>query len=104
MNPRGERNTIRPTDKAYSIQPANGIVELTRETEVYINAQDTSVYTKLVEDSPAVSSLGLCCKEPGYFYMWNKAQQTNDGVIIACHTENYFPLAAVTRQKRSIRL
>ena len=49
---------IRPTDKRLSIQTANGIVEVTREADVYINELDTYVYIKLVEDSPAVLSVG----------------------------------------------
>ena len=42
----GERSTIRPTDRTYKIQTADGVVEVHHEAGV--------VYNKLVDDSPVV--------------------------------------------------
>ena len=82
------RKAIRPKDKRLSIQTANGTVEVTREADVYINELDTYVYIKLVEDSPAVLSVGRFCNVISYSNGWNTRehpQLTKDGVIIECY-------------------
>ena len=53
------------------------------EAEVYINESDIYVCTKLVEDLPAVFSLGRFCNEKGsYQNAGEHPQLTKDRVII----------------------
>ena len=50
---------------------------------------------KLLEDTPAVLSLGKLCDENGYSYEWINGQKpylTKNGIRIQCNTENFVPI------------
>ena len=50
---------------------------------------------KVLEDTPAVSSLGKLCDEHGYSYDWINGQKThliNNGILIQCNTEKFVPI------------
>ena len=50
---------------------------------------------KLLEDTPAVLTLGKLCEDHGYSYEWTsgqKPQLNKDGRRIQCSTENYVPM------------
>ena len=50
---------------------------------------------KLLEDTPAVLSLGKLCDEHGYSYEWINGQKPHlikDGIRIQCNTENFVPI------------
>ena len=50
---------------------------------------------KVLENTPAVLSLGKFCDENGYFYEWINGQKPhliNDGIRIICNTENFVPI------------
>ena len=50
---------------------------------------------KVLEDTPAVLSLGKLCDENGYSYEWINGQKphlTKDGIRIICNTENFVPI------------
>ena len=49
---------------------------------------------KVLENTPAVLSLGKLCDENGYPYEWIKGQKhlVKDGIRIICNTENFVPI------------
>ena len=59
----GEKDTIRRSREPTVITNANGQVEKTEEATVYVNDLDVFDIMMLLEDSPAVPSLGLPCGE-----------------------------------------
>ena len=64
----GEKDTIRRSNEPTVITTANGKAESTEEATVYVNDLDVFVTMMLLEDSPAVLSLGLFCEQVGYSY------------------------------------
>ena len=50
---------------------------------------------KVLEDTPAILSLGKLCDEHGYPYEWINGQKTHlikNGIRIQCNTENFVPI------------
>ena len=50
---------------------------------------------KVLENTPAVLSLGKLCDENGYSYEWINGQKPHlikDGIRISCNTENFVPI------------
>ena len=50
---------------------------------------------KVLDDTPAVSSLGKLCEEHGYSYGWINGQKPHlikNGIRIQCNTENFVPI------------
>ena len=50
---------------------------------------------KVLENTPAVLSLGKLCDEHGYSYEWINGQQPHlnkNGIRIQCNTENFVPI------------
>ena len=50
---------------------------------------------KVLEDTPAVLSLGKLCDENGYSYEWINGQKLHlikNGIRIQCNTENFVPI------------
>ena len=50
---------------------------------------------KVIENTPAVLSLGKLCDENGYSYEWINGQKPHlikDGIRIPCNTENFVPI------------
>ena len=50
---------------------------------------------KVLDNTPAVLSLGKLCDENGYSYEWINGQKphlTKDGIRIICNTENFVPI------------
>ena len=50
---------------------------------------------KVLDNTPAVMSLGKFCDENGYFYEWIDGQKPHlikDGIRIICNTEKFVPI------------
>ena len=50
---------------------------------------------KVLEDTPAVLSLGKLCDEHGYAYEWINGQKTHfikNGIRLQCNRENLVPI------------
>ena len=61
----------------------------------YVTELDLFVTVKLLEDTPAILSLGKLCEDHGYFYEWTggqKPQLIKNGRRKQCSTENYAPI------------
>ena len=71
---------------------ANGEVQTNEEATIYFRELDIFLTMKLLEDTPAVLSLGKLCDEHGYSYEWIKGQKPHlikNGIRILCNTENF---------------
>ena len=74
---------------------ANGEVQTHEEAIVYVKELDMFLTTKVLENTPAVVSLGKLCDENGYSYEWINGQKPHlikDGIRIICNTENFVPI------------
>ena len=71
---------------------ANGEVQTHEEAIVYVKELDILLTMKVLDNTPAVLSLGKLCDENGYSYEWINGQKPRlikDGIRIPCNTENY---------------
>ena len=75
--------------------PANGEVQTHEEATVYVKELDIFLTMKVLENTPAVLSLGKLCDENGYSYEWINGQKPHlnkNGIRIICNTENFVPI------------
>ena len=71
---------------------ANGEVQTHEEAIVYVKDLDIFLTMKVLDNTPAVLSLGKLCDENGYSYEWINGQKPHlikDGIRIICNTENF---------------
>ena len=62
---------------------------------VYVKELDIFLTMKVLEDTPAVLSLGKLCDEHGYSYEWINGQKPHlieNGIRTQCNTENFVPI------------
>ena len=74
---------------------ANGQVQSHEEAIVYVKELDIFLTLKVLDNTPAVLSLGKLCDENGYSYEWINGQKphlTKNGIRIICNTENFVPI------------
>ena len=74
---------------------ANGEVHTHEEAIVYVKELDILLTMKVLDNTPAVLSLGKLCDENGYSYEWINGQKPHpikDGFRIICNTENFVPI------------
>ena len=74
---------------------ANGEVQTHEEVTVYVKELDILLTMKVLENTPALSSLGNLCDENGYSYEWINGQKPHlikNGIRIQCITENFVPI------------
>ena len=74
---------------------ANGEVQTHEEATVYVKELDIFLTMKVLENTPAVLSLGKLCDENGYSYEWINGQKPHlikNGIRIPCNTENFVPI------------
>ena len=65
----GELETLKRSRSPITVVTAKGEVQ-TNEVQVYVHDLHTFVTVQLLEDTPAVFSLGKLCKEHDYTYEW----------------------------------
>ena len=74
---------------------ANGEVQTHEEAILYVKELDIFLTLKVLDNAPAVLSLGKLCDENGYSYEWINGQKPDlikDGIRIICNTENFVPI------------
>ena len=74
---------------------ANGEVQTHEEATVYVKELDIFLTVKVLENTPAVLSLGKLCDENGYSYEWINGQKPHlikNGIRIICNMENFVPI------------
>ena len=62
---------------------------------MYVKELDIFLTMKVLENTPAVLSLGKLCDENGYSYEWINGQKPHvikNGIRIICNTENFVPI------------
>ena len=62
---------------------------------MYVKELDIFLTMKVLDNTPAVLSLGKLCDENGYSYEWINGQKPHlikDGIRIICSTENFVPI------------
>ena len=77
------------------VTSAKGEVHTHEEAIVYVKELDIFLTMKVLENTPAVLSLGKLCDENGYSYEWINGQKPHlikDGIRIICNTENFVPI------------
>ena len=90
-----ELETVKVSKSPTTVVTANGEVQTTEEATVYVKELDLFVTVKLLDDTPAVLSLGKLCEDHGYSYEWtsgHKPQLTQSGRRIKCSTANCVPI------------
>ena len=76
----------------------NGEVQTHEEATMYVKELDIFLTLKVIENTPAVLSLGKLCDENGYSYEWIKGQRPHliqNGSRRQCNTENFLPIVVV---------
>ena len=90
-----ELETVKVSISPTTVVTANGEVQTKEEATVSVKELDLFVTVKLLEDTPAVLSLGKLCEDHGYSYHWTTGQRPQlikDGRLIKCNTANYVPI------------
>ena len=90
-----EMDTLTKSCSPTIVITANGEVQTHEEAIVYVKELDIFLTMKVLENTPAVLSLGKLCDENGYSYEWINGQKphlTEDGIRIICNTENFVPI------------
>ena len=83
-----ELETMRISRNLTTVMTANGEVQTREEATVYVKELDLFVTVMLLEETPAVRSLGKLCEDHGYTYQWTsgrKPQHTKKGKRIDCN-------------------
>ena len=88
-----ELETLTTSRSPTTVITANGELQTLEEATVYVKELDKFLTMKVLEDTPAVSSLGKLCDEHGYSYEWINGQK------ITSHKKRY----SDTVQHRDLR-
>ena len=81
---------------------ANGEVQTHEEATAHVKELDIFLTMKVLEDTPAVLSLGKLCDEHGYSYEWINGQKPHlikNGIRTQCNTENFVPIVLLVYQR-----
>ena len=77
-----------------TVMTADGEVQTREEATVYVKELDLFVTVMLLEETPAVLSLGKLCEDHGYSYHWSSGREpqlTKKGKKIDCKKSNCVP-------------
>ena len=90
-----EMDTLTKSCSPTMVITANGEVQTHEEATVYVKELGIFLTMKVLENTPAVLSLGKLCDENGYSYEWINGQKPHlikNGIRIQCNTENFVPV------------
>ena len=90
-----EMDTLTKSCSPKIVITANGEVQTHEEATVYVKELDIFLTMKVLENTPAVLSLGKLCDENGYSYEWTngpKPHLIKNEIRIPCNTENFVPV------------
>ena len=90
-----EMDTLTKSCSPTTVITANGEVQTHEEATVYVKELEKLLTMKVLENTPAVLSLGKLCDENGYSYEWIDGQKPHlikNGIRIQCSTENLVPI------------
>ena len=89
-----ELATMRISRSQTTVMTANDEVQTREEATVYVKQLDLFVKVMLLEETPAVLSLGKLCEDHGNTYHWISGQKPHlirNGKRIDCNFSNYVP-------------
>ena len=89
-----EMGTLTKSCSPTIVITANGEVQTHEEATVYVKELENFLTMKVLENTPAVLSLGKLCDENGYSYEWINGQKPHlikNGIRIPRNTENFVP-------------
>ena len=92
---KAEMDTLTKSCSPTIVITANGEVPTHEEATVYDRELDIFLTMRVLENTPAVLSLGKLCDENENSYEWINGQKPhliNDGIRIICNTENFVPI------------
>ena len=90
-----EMDTLTKSCSPTMVITANGEVQTHEEAIVYVKGLEIFLTMKVLENTPAVLSLGKLCDENGHSYEWINGQKPHlikNGIRIQCNTENFVPI------------
>ena len=90
-----EMDTLTISCSPTIIITANGEAQTHEEATVYVKELDIFLIVTVLENTPAVLSLGKLCDEHGYSYERINGQKPpliDNGFRIQCNTENFVPI------------
>ena len=90
-----EMDTLTKSFSPTIVITANGEVQTHEEAIVYVKELDIFLTMKVLENTPAVLSLGKLYEENGYSYEWINGQKPHlikDAIRTPCNTENFVPI------------
>ena len=91
-----EMDTLTKSCSPTIVITANGEeVQTHEEATVYVKELEIFLTMKVLENTPAVLSLGKLSDENGYSYEWINGQKPHlikNGIRIPCNTENFVPI------------
>ena len=93
-----ELETLTTSRSPTTVITANGEVQTYEEATVYVKELDIFLAMKVLEDTPAVLSLGKLCDEHGYSYEWINGQKPHlikNGIRIQRNTGNFVPIVVL---------
>ena len=86
-----EMDTLTKSCSPTIVITANGEVQTHEEATVYVKELEIFLTMKVLENTPAVLSLGKLCDDNGYSYEWINGQKPHlikKRIRIPCNTEN----------------
>ena len=95
---KAEMDTLTKSCSPTMVITANGEVQTHEEAIVYVKELEIFLTMKVLENTPAVLSLGKLCDENGYSYEWINGQKPHlikNGIRIICNTENFVPIVVL---------
>ena len=90
-----EMDTLTKSCSPTIVITATGEVQTHEEAIVYVRELDIFLNMKVLDNTPAVLSLGRLCDENGHSCEWINGQKPHlikDGIRTICNTENFVPI------------
>ena len=90
-----ELDTLTKSCSPRIVMTANGEVQTHEEATVFVKELDIFLTMKVLENTPAVLSLGKLCDENGYSFEWINGQKPHlikNGIRISFNTEKFVPI------------
>ena len=90
-----ELETVTTSRSPTTVVTANGEVQTNEEATFHVKEFGIFLTMKVLEDTPAVLSLGKLCVEHGYSFEWINGQKPHlikNGIRIQRNTENFVPV------------
>ena len=100
-----ENETLRRSRNPTMVVTAHEEVQANVETQEDVHDLDLFVTAQILDDTPAVQTLGKLCEEHGNTCEWASGQKphlTKQGKNIFCKTENFVPFVVPGLSSKSV--